>query len=96
MLRDVDAHADALRTLTGKDRREALTHRALRALVVTVAGVFVPDLDDLATVVRPARRADEMRPLRLMALRTLDGRHGAQFPVRRSAAPRLTAGRLPF
>ena len=44
----------------------------------------------------PQRLACKVRPLRLVALRTLHRRHRVQFPVCRPAAARLTARCFPF
>src|SRR5580704_204439 len=51
-----------------------------------LTGRLVLYLDDLPAVIRAAVCAREVRPLRLMALGTLDGRHRAELPVRRAEA----------
>src|SRR5271155_980444 len=65
-------------------------------LRVAVTGVLVLRFDDLAPVVEAAVRASEMRPFGLVALRARNDRHGRELPVRRAAAARLRARRLPF
>ena len=57
---------------------------------------MIVDFDDLTSIVRPAGFANEMRPLRLVALRALDGRYRIELPVSRTAAARFTARRLPL
>jgi hypothetical protein len=61
-----------------------------------LTGRLVLYLDGLPAVIRAAACAGKVRPLGLMALRTLDGRYRAELPVRRPAATRLAARRLPF
>src|SRR5581483_3241939 len=53
-------------------------------------------LNNLPALVRTAVGARKVRPFRLMALRTLDGRDTAQLPVGGTTAARLAAGCLPF
>src|ERR1019366_10214489 len=67
-------------------------------LFVCVAGVvaFVARCDDLTAVVRTAEVAHEMRPLRLVTLRTLNGRDRIELPVCRPAATRLRARSFPL
>src|ERR1700677_756739 len=67
-------------------------------LFVVMAGVvaFVARRDHLAAVVRAAEIAHEMRALRGMALRTLNGRDRIEFPICRPAATRLRTRSFPL
>ncbi len=93
--RNVGAHADGLRTLARKN--DAYAHAPLGLIWCGCGvGMIVFDFHDLATGVRAAFAAREMRTLGLVTLRALDRRDGFQFPVGRSAAARFTARRFPF
>jgi len=63
---------------------------------VAVTGVLILRLDDLTPVVETAVLTDEVRALRLVALRALDGRHRRQLPIGGSAAARFRAWGFPL
>lgn len=69
---------------------------SVQRLAVSVTGVIVVDFDDLASVVYAAIRADEVRTLRLMTLRAIDGSNRVQYPVGRTTAARFATRCLPF
>ncbi len=61
-----------------------------------MTGVLILRLDDLAAVVETAVLTDEVRALRLVALRALDGRHRSQLPIGGAAAARFRARGFPL
>jgi hypothetical protein len=69
---------------------------AVQLLAVGVACVLVLYFDNLTAGVRAAVLAREVRTLRRVTLRTLNGRHGVELPVRRATAARLTARGFPL